>query len=161
MLFEVLKFKQIGFLTPFLQIFFICFLFALAIITQRKEFKNTGKTYGHYPWRLSTFFSSIYEEIIFRGIILFGLLMILSPVLSIAISSILFGLWHLKNYKWQTRKETLHQVLYAGLVFGPLACLFTLYIGTIWLGVIVHYIHNFLNYEIRKRHIEKYFLFFV
>ena len=147
---EVLQFKQIGFLTPFMQILIICGLFTLALVTQRKEYKRTGKTYGRYPWRISTFLSSTYEEIIFRGFILYGLLMFLTPVWSIVISSILFGLWHIKNYKWQTKKETIHQVLYAGLVFGPLACLFVLWTETIWVAVIIHYIHNLIAYEYEK-----------
>lgn len=150
-LLEVFKLKQIGFLSPFIQIVLICGLFTFAIITQRKEYKRTGKTYGHYPWRISTFLSSIYEEVIFRGFILYGLLMFLSPLSSIIISSVLFGLWHFKNYKWQTGKETLSQVLYTGIVFGPLVCLLTLYTGTIWPGVIVHYIHNFLVDAFRKK----------
>lgn len=148
---EVFTFKQIGFFTPLIQILLICGLFILQYITQKKEYKKTGKTYGRYPWRISTLFSSFYEEVIFRGFILFGLLLFLTPLVSVPISSILFGLWHLKNYKWQTRKGTLHQVLYAGLVFGPLACLLVLFTGTIWLGVIVHYIHNFLVDAFRKR----------
>lgn len=148
---EVLKLKQLGFISPIIQIILVCVFVTLAVTTQRKEYKLTGKTYGRYPWRVSTFLSSIYEEVIFRGFILFGLLRFLSPLLSIIISSALFGLWHFKNYKWQTSKETLHQVLYAGLVFGPLVCLLTLYTGTIWLGVIVHYIHNFLVDAFRKK----------
>jgi membrane protease YdiL (CAAX protease family) len=71
---EILKFKQIGFLGPLAQILIICGLFIITITIQRREYKKTGKTFGHYPWRLSTFFSSLYEEIIFRGFILFGLL---------------------------------------------------------------------------------------
>lgn len=147
---EVLKFKQIGFLSPVIQVVLVCGLLALAVISQRKEYKNTGKTYGRYPWRVSTFLSSIYEEIIFRGFILFGLTMFLSPIWSVVISSILFGLWHLKNYKWQTRKETTYQVIYTGVVFGPIASILTLWTGTIWIAVIVHYIHNLLADGYRK-----------
>lgn len=147
---EVLKFKQIGFLSPFIQIVLICGLLALAVFTQRKEYKSTGKTYGRYPWRVSTFLSSIYEEVIFRGFILFGLLMFLSQLWSVVISSILFGLWHIKNYKWQTEKQTIYQVVYTGLVFGPIASIVTLWTGTIWIAVIVHYIHNLLADGYRK-----------
>ncbi len=147
---EVLSFKQIGFLTPFIQIIIICGLITLAVITQRKEYKETGKTYGRYPWRVSTFLSSLYEEIIFRGFILFGLFLFLNPILSIIISSVLFGLWHFKNSKWQTKRETIHQVLYAGLIFGPIASIVTLWAGTIWLAVIIHYIHNLLSEVYRK-----------
>jgi membrane protease YdiL (CAAX protease family) len=148
---EALSLKSIGPFSPFVQVGIICILLLLAIITQRKEYKRAGKTYGHYPWRVSTFLSSIYEEIIFRGIILFGLLLIVSPVVSVAISSLLFGLWHLKNYKWQTKKQTLIQVLYTGIIFGPIASIITLYTGTIWMAVIFHYIHNLIADALRKK----------
>lgn len=141
-LLEVFKFKEVGFFSPFIQIVLICILLILAIFTQRREYQKTGKTYGRYPWRISTFLSSIYEELIFRGLILFLLLIILSPIVSVVISSILFGLFHIKNYKWQTKNETIYQVLYTGLVFGPLACILTLWTGTVWIAVIFHYLHN-------------------
>jgi membrane protease YdiL (CAAX protease family) len=150
LLLEILKFKQVGFLSPVIQIGFICILLAIAIFTQRKEYKATGKTYGRYPWRISTFLSSIYEEIIFRGFILFGLLIFLSPVWSIVISSILFGLWHIKNYKWQTRTQTIHQVTYTGLIFSPITSVITLWTETIWIAVIVHYLHNLFVDGYRK-----------
>lgn len=151
MIFEVLKLKPLGFLSPFLQIALICGLLALAILTQRKEYEKTGKTYGRYPWRISTFLSSIYEEIIFRGLVLFGLLLVLPLFWSVVISSVLFGLWHIKNLKWQTRNETIYQVVYTAVVFGPIASIITLWTGTIWLAVIVHYLHNLLVDEYRKK----------
>lgn len=147
---EILKFKQIGFFSPLIQIILICGLLVLTVITQRKEYKRTGKTYGRYPWRVSTFLSSIYEEVIFRGFVLFGLLIFLSPILSIVISSVLFGLWHIKNYKWQTREQTIYQVMYTGLVFGPIFSIIALWTETIWVAVIIHYIHNLLADGYRK-----------
>lgn len=147
---NIFKFQQIGFFTPTLQIIFICFLFLLTVIVQKKEYNQTGKIFGHYPWRISTFFSSIYEEVIFRGFILFGLLLFLPETISIIISSFLFGIWHLKNYKWHTKKEITYQVLYTGFIFGPIISIFTLWVGTIWMAVIIHYIHNLFVYWVRK-----------
>ena len=128
----------------------VCGLLVLTVVTQRKEYKSTGKTYGRYPWKVSTFLSSIYEEIIFRGFVLFGILIFFSPIWSVVISSVLFGLWHVKNYRWQTRNETIYQVIHTGLVFGPIASVITLWTGTIWIAVIVHYAHNLFVEEYRK-----------
>ncbi len=141
---DFLIFKQIGFFTPLVQIFLIIFLFLFTLITQRRQFKETGFTWGKYPWRISTFLSSAYEEIIFRGIVLFGLMYALPIFWSVVISSVLFGLWHIKNYKWQSKKDTIYQVLYTGIIFGPIACVITLWTGTIWMAVILHYAHNLL-----------------
>lgn len=146
-----LEFRTIGYFTPAIQIFLICVLLLFAIFTQYKEYRRTGKTYGAYPWRISTFLSSIYEEIIFRGFILFGLLSIVPYIFSIVISSALFGIWHLKNYKWLRRPELISQVAYSAFVFGPLACVLTIAVNTIWPAVIVHYVANILADAWRKR----------
>jgi membrane protease YdiL (CAAX protease family) len=151
MIIDALYFKQVGILTPILQIILIVLLFCIAILTQYSEYIKTGKTYGRYPFRISTFLSSIYEEIIFRGIVLFGLAQIMSPVSAVAIASLLFGLWHVKNYRWQTRSQTMYQVSYTGLIFGPIMAIISLWTGTIWIAVILHYIHNILADLMRKR----------
>ena len=149
----VFSLKQVGFLSPKMQVIFICSLIALAFITQLIQYIKTRKVYGRYPWRIYIFFSSIYEEVVFRGFILFGLLIFFSPFLSIIISSVLFGLWHLRNYRWQTKRETLHQVLYTGLIFGPIASMITIWTGTIWITVILHYIHNLTVDILRRKNI--------
>jgi len=149
---DIFNFKQIGFLTPVLQIIFIGFLFFINFIIQKKEYNKTGKIYGYYPWRIYTFFSSIFEEIIFRGFILFGLLNFLPVIISIIISSFLFGIWHLKNYKWHIKKEVIYQVLYTGFIFGPIMSLITLLTGTVWIAVMIHYVHNLLADLFRKEY---------
>ncbi len=148
---EALKFKQIYFLTPLAQIIIIILLITIAFITQLLEYIKSGKMYGRYPWGFSIFLSSIYEEIIFRGFVLFSLLTFLSTTYSVIISSVLFGAWHFKNYKWQTIGETVHQTLYSGIFFGPIAAIITLSTGTIWLAVIFHYIHNLFADLFRKK----------
>lgn len=148
---EIYNLKTIGIFTPLLQLILIAILLLIAVVTQHKEYKKTGKTYGRYPFRVSTFLSSVYEEIIFRGLILIGLFPLIGSVAAVAISSILFGLWHVKNYKWQTRSQTLYQVFYTGVIFGPIAAIVTLWTGTIWIAVIIHYIHNILVDVVRKR----------
>ncbi len=151
MIIDALYLKQVGILTPILQIILIILLFCIAVLTQYREHKKTAKTYGRYPFRISTFLSSIYEEIIFRGIVLFGLLQIMSPIYAVVVSSLLFGLWHLKNHRWQTRSQTVYQVAYTGLIFGPIVAVVSLWTGTIWIAVILHYIHNILADLMRKR----------
>lgn len=151
MIIDALYLKPVGILTPILQVILIILLFCIAILTQYSEYIKTGKTYGRYPFRISTFLSSIYEEIIFRGIVLFGLLHITNSIYAVITSSLLFGLWHVKNHKWQTRSQTMYQVVYTGLIFGPIMAIISLWTGTIWIAVILHYIHNILADLMRKR----------
>jgi membrane protease YdiL (CAAX protease family) len=62
-------------------------------------------------------------------------------------------LWHLKNSKWQTKQETLKQVLYTTIIFGPLAAIVTVWTGTLWLAVIFHYAHNLIADYLRKKNL--------
>lgn len=138
----LLTLKPIGMLTPFLQILLICILFVVTTVVQYRAFKRTGKMWAHYPVSTSSLFVPIYEEIIFRGIILLGLMSLYTILTAVIISSLLFGLWHFKNVFYSPKKELIYQMLYAGIVFGPVMGYLTIYTGTIWLAVILHYINN-------------------
>ena len=139
---EVLTLKSIGFFTPILQILTICILFVATIVVQLKEYKKTGKLWGKYPLRTSIFFVPIYEEVIFRGIILVGLMSTFTVLEAAIISSLLFGLWHFKNIVYH---PVAFQTFYAGFIFGPIVTFVTLWSGTIWLAVIIHFLNNLIS----------------
>ncbi|HEY4477861.1 MAG TPA: CPBP family intramembrane glutamic endopeptidase [Candidatus Paceibacterota bacterium] len=142
---EILIPKQVGFLSPLVQIILVSLLFVVTIVWQYKEYRQTGKTWGgYYPLHTSSFFAAIYEEVIFRGFIFAWLLNVYSLFGAIVISSLLFGLWHLKNIFYMEKKALIYQMLYTGFVFGPIASLITFYTGTIWLAVIFHFCNNLL-----------------
>ena len=130
--------------TPTIQIFLIVILFIAIVLTQYREYKKTGKMYKYYPVRVSLFFVPIYEEIIFRGFILSGLLALYSTFMAVFISSILFGLWHIKNIFYVPKNQVIYQMLYTGLIFGPITAYITIISGTIWIAVIVHQLNNLL-----------------
>ena len=131
-------------ISPSLQILIICFLFVFTARTFYREYRNTGKMGEFYPLRISILFVPIYEEVIFRCFILVGLMNLYSSFLSIVLSSLLFGLWHLKNIFYIPKKNLIYQIVYTGLIFGPIASILVLSTGTIWVAVIFHYIHNIL-----------------
>ncbi len=141
---NVLTLKQIAFLTPAMQIVLIATLFCLTTVLQLREYRRTGKLWVHYPVGTSLLFVPIYEEILFRGLIFVGLMSLYSAPAALVVSSLLFGLWHFKNIFWLNKKDLTYQMLYTGLVFGPIVAYFTLITGTIWLGVIFHYLNNLL-----------------
>jgi hypothetical protein len=87
-------------------------------------------------------FVPVTEEILFRGLILGALEIAYGPVRAVVISSLFFGLWHLKNVFWLTDYQLIHQMLYTGLVFGPITAVLALKTRTIWPGVILHYLNN-------------------
>ena len=87
---------------------------------------------------------SYWEEILFRGVVYSGLLIIWhTTVLAVIASSLLFGIFHLRNLWWSSRKQVLAQCLYAGLFFGPIAGLLRWWSGGIYLGIALHALNNF------------------
>lgn len=62
------------------------------------------------------------------------------PVRAVVISSLFFCLWQLKNVFWLTDYRLIHQMLYTGLIFGPIIAVLAQKTRTIWPGVILHYL---------------------
>ena len=68
----------------------------------KKVFMDFMSQTGFFPFFLLVIAAPILEELIFRGIILDGLLKMYSPTKSILISSLLFGLVHLNPWQFVT-----------------------------------------------------------
>ena len=94
------------------------------------------KTVIHYT---ASFYAGFVEEIIFRGII-FGLTYYLtnSYLEATVVSSIAFGVWHLKNLAFMTWKSTIIQVIYAGSIYGPIFAIIRILTGDIYLSIFLH-----------------------
>lgn len=140
----MLEFRSIVFIIPIIQLICICVLFIATTLVQFRIHKKSGKLFSYYPLNSFLLFAPIYEEIIFRGIILGGLLSSYSPILALIISSLLFGLWHLKNIFILPKKLLVFQMIYTGLILGPITAYITLQTGTIWIGVIIHFLNNLI-----------------
>ena len=143
MSFEFLQFRRVGTVSPFTQMFCIVALFILTTLLAYREFLSQGTTFG-YPLSLSILFVPIYEEILFRGLILEYLDKHSSRPVAIVITSVLFAVWHLKNIFFLGPQHVVVQMLYAGLIVSPVLSWFTIRTRSIWPGVILHYIHNIL-----------------
>jgi len=139
-----LNLKAVGFVTPEAQIILVAILFAVTVITQYWQYVRTGKMYGHYPVSISILFVPIYEEVIFRGLILGALVTTHSTISAIIISSVLFGLWHLKNIFFLPKGLLIRQIFYTGMIFGPLMAIIVILSGSIWPAVILHYLNNII-----------------
>ncbi|MBV5282383.1 MAG: CPBP family intramembrane metalloprotease [Paludibacter sp.] len=108
---------------------------------------KTGLLFGKPDtFYLETLFAPIYEEIIFRAVILSVLLKHYSLVKAVVFSSLLFGLWHIKNIFFVDPFELLKQICYTGIIFGPIMCLITYKTKTIWIATIIHYLNNGISF---------------
>ncbi|KKQ74386.1 MAG: hypothetical protein US96_C0033G0003 [Candidatus Woesebacteria bacterium GW2011_GWB1_38_5b] len=87
-------------------------------------------------------FASFMEEILFRGVI-FGLAKAYwnSNLIALIISSVAFGIWHLKNYAWQPDKKWLFiHFLYTGFMYGPIFAGLRILTGDIYLASLFHFL---------------------
>jgi uncharacterized protein len=140
--FEFYQLKPVFKASPFLQIFIIALLHLLTTIGCYLNYRSTGMVYG-YPVSGSLIFVPIYEELIFRGVVLKYFECSAGMLRAIVYSSLLFGLWHIKNIFWLNSSALLIQVTYTTLIFGPVAAWLTLKTRTLWPAVIIHYLNNF------------------
>ena len=86
-------------------------------------------------------YASFMEEILFRGII-FGLAQLVwnNIYISVAVSSLAFGIWHLKNIAWHGVKKSIIQFFYTAFIYGPIFCLMRIYTQDLYLVIFFHYI---------------------
>ncbi len=125
-------------------IFLILLLFIIQVLVQYKIFKKKNTFSHNYPVNTFLLFAPIYEEIIFRGFLFFGLINIFGILGSALINVFLFAIWHLRSIFYMSWKKVLYQITYTGLIFAPISLILTYYTGNIWLAVIFHYLNNIL-----------------
>lgn len=142
---------SIGFFNPLMQIFVICLLFVAVVLVQYKIYKKIGTFSHNYPPITLTLFAPIYEEVIFRGIFLSGLIYMYGMIPAVIITSILFGIWHIRSIFFMSAEKTIVQMLYTGLILGPIFALVTIYTGSIWIAVILHFLNNLLAPILEKK----------
>lgn len=86
-------------------------------------------------------FAAFMEELLFRGV-LFGLAKAVwgSNITAIIVTSIAFGIWHLKNYAWHSDKKWMvkHFFITGGL-YGPLFAVLRIVTGDLYLAILWHY----------------------
>lgn len=111
------------------------------------DYLRTGLIFG-YPALVSIFIMPIVEEIVFRGLIFVCLVQRFSVMKSIVFSSILFGLFHLKNLLFIEPSQVFTQIFYTGLLVGPILAWVTYKSKSIWPAVILHYMHNVLAFGV-------------
>lgn len=140
--FEYFNLQSIFGIGGFAQVIIISALFILTIIGYFFQFKVTGSMDG-YPPSVSILFVPIYEELIFRGLLLKYFENLYGSIRAVLLVSFLFGLWHLKNIFWLDTNALSSQILYTMLIFSPIACWITMKTRSLWPMVILHYINNF------------------
>jgi membrane protease YdiL (CAAX protease family) len=86
-------------------------------------------------------YAGFMEEILYRGVI-FALSMAIwdNIWITLFITSLSFGIWHLKNYYWCGKQKIVIQFFYTSLLYGPLFFVARVITGDIYLAVLMHYL---------------------
>jgi len=121
-------------------------LFVVTVLYTHDEYMHRGTCFGFTGPASMMLFIPIIEELIFRGWILSQFCRRIGPWPSIAWSSALFGLVHLRNIFFVSPEELLRMMAWTGLVLGPILGYITLRCGTVWPAVIFHYLNNLAYY---------------
>lgn len=138
-----LSLRRVGLLTPGMQVAIVALLYVVTTLVGYLEYQSKGTMFG-YPLSISILFVPIYEEIIFRGLILKEVESRMKWPMAITITSVLFGLWHLKNIFFLSPGHLAYQIAYTGLIVSPILSYITLKTRTVWPAVILHYLNNLL-----------------
>lgn len=136
-------FKRIWILPAWLQVILVVGSFIATVFLTYAEYRAKGTTFGFAGPAFNVLINPIYEELIFRGWILGRLARHRSPFVAIAVSSLLFGILHLRNIFWLDPEVLVRSMMFAGLLLGPFLGYVTLRCRSVWPAVILHYINNF------------------
>jgi membrane protease YdiL (CAAX protease family) len=111
-------------------------------LVKRSEAKKRHITIFHN----SSLAVSYWEELLFRGL-LWGLVLTIwhDALAALVASSLLFGLFHLRNAWWSSRKQLLAQCLYTGLLFAPIVGGIRWWSGDIYFCIALHALHNHVS----------------
>jgi membrane protease YdiL (CAAX protease family) len=147
---EYLKFRSYPYLPVISQILIVAALFIVTTLLVNSEYQATGLAFG-YPLSISLLFAPIYEEILFRGIILSTLLKKQGVWKAIIFSSLLFGIWHFKNIFYLDTVELSYQIFYTSVFYAPLMAFISIKMESIWPAVILHYLNNISFFLLESR----------
>ena len=123
-------------------------MFVATVFATNAEYRAKGTVFGYAGPGFNALVCPIYEELIFRGWILAMLVKNHANWLAIAVSSLLFGILHLRNIYWLDAARLAGNIATVGLLVGPLLGYVALRCRSVWPAVILHYANN-LTYYLR------------
>ncbi len=143
---EIFEFRRIGFVPAWIQVVAVAGLFVATVLLTHAEYRASGTVFGFPGPAFNVLVNPIYEELVFRGWILGRLARARSAATAVAVSSLLFGLLHLRNIYWLDTATLVRSMLFAGLCLGPLLGYVALRCRSVWPAVILHYANNLLYF---------------
>ena len=143
---DLLAFRRAGVVTVAAQVATIVALYVATILLTHREYIAQGTVFGYPGPGFVVLFAPIVEEVVFRGWILGQMAARLSRLSALIGSSLLFGLYHLRNVYWLETGPLVRSMAFTGLVLGPILGYVALRFRTLWPAVILHGVHNLAYY---------------
>jgi len=143
---DLFAFRRAGPLTVTAQVVTVVALYVATILLTHREYVARGTVFGYPGPAFVVLFAPITEELVFRGWVLGQMAARLSRPAALIGSSLLFGLYHLRNVYWLEADALLRQMAFTGLVLGPILAYLTLRFRTLWPAVILHGANNLAYY---------------
>ena len=139
---SLVDFKRVWIFPAWAQATLVVGLFLATVACTHAEYRSKGTAFGFPGPAYNALVSPIYEEWIFRGWMLGRLVRNRSNGFAIGVSSLLFGLFHVRNIYWLETGTLLRSIAFTGLVLGPLLAYVTLRCRSLWPAVCLHYLNN-------------------
>jgi membrane protease YdiL (CAAX protease family) len=139
---SLFEFRRVWLLPPWSQVALVAGSFVATVLCTYAEYRRTKTVFGFPGPGFNVLVAPIYEELIFRGWILGRLVRNRGNGVAIAVSSLLFGLLHLRNIYWLDPEALVRMMAFTGLVAGPVLGYVTLRCRSVWPAVILHYLNN-------------------
>ncbi|MFN0207057.1 MAG: lysostaphin resistance A-like protein [Planctomycetota bacterium] len=143
---DLFLFRRVWRIPGSVQIVVVTGLFVATVLLTHAEYVAKGTCFGFPGPAFNVLINPIYEELIFRGWILGALACRRSSATAIAVSSLLFGLVHIRNIYWIETPQLFQMMGYSGLVLGPLFGYITLRTRSVWPAVMLHYLNNLMYF---------------
>ena len=143
---SIFEFKKVWIITPTLQVVTVIFLYIVSLYLGYQEFLTKGTFQGYNPNEaFSLIFVPIWEEFIFRGLILVGIWKYQPVWIAVIVSAFLFGIRHYINLFYGGSLASVNeQVIYAGFIFAPILGVLTVKTRSVWPAIILHFLNNLL-----------------
>jgi hypothetical protein len=143
---SLFEFRRAGPCPAWVQVALVVGVFVANVLLTHAEYRARGTAFGYPGPAITMLVVYIYEELVFRGWILGALERRLPAWGAIVASSLLFGLWHLRNVYWLEPDALARLMAHTGLLLGPLLGWVTLRFRSLWPAAILHGLHNLAYY---------------
>ncbi|MCI0587132.1 MAG: CPBP family intramembrane metalloprotease [Planctomycetes bacterium] len=136
------EFRRVWIFPAWAQATAVVGLFLATVACTHAEYRSKGTAFGFPGPPFNMLVSPVYEEWIFRGWVLRRLVRNHSNTVAIGLSSLLFGLLHVRNVYWLDTGALVRTMAFTGLLLGPILAYVTLKTRSLWPAVVLHYVNN-------------------